>query len=294
MKELSSCKLAMESCITQKYFAVAHLYKEEKVMKMHIHDCYEIYYSISGGKQFLIDNKLYAIEPGDLFVINQYESHYLTQIIQEVHERIVLSVHPEFVKQLSTEETDLSYCFTHREEDFCHKLSLSRDQQQRFMYYIHKIISANDYGHDLLEHTAFTELMLLLNQAYHTKMEAPSLANASPVSLSSRYHTQVDAILAFINAGIHETISLESLSAHFFMSESYLCRIFKATTGMTINKYITARRISIAKALLASGLSVNEVCEQCGYNDYSNFVKTFSKAVGMSPKKYAGYSNAIV
>ena len=37
-------------------FAFAHLYNDEKAMDMHIHDCYEIYYSISGGKQFLIDN----------------------------------------------------------------------------------------------------------------------------------------------------------------------------------------------------------------------------------------------
>ena len=47
MKEFLSCKQAMESCLTGKKFAVAHLYKEEKAMDMHIHDCYEIYYSIS-------------------------------------------------------------------------------------------------------------------------------------------------------------------------------------------------------------------------------------------------------
>ena len=54
---------------------------------MHIHDCYELYYSISGGRQFLIDNRFYAIAPGDLFIINQYESHKLTQIDNHVHER---------------------------------------------------------------------------------------------------------------------------------------------------------------------------------------------------------------
>ncbi len=54
MEELSSCKTAIEHCLSTKTFAIAHLYKEEKAMDMHIHDCYELYYSISGGRQFLM------------------------------------------------------------------------------------------------------------------------------------------------------------------------------------------------------------------------------------------------
>ena len=80
MEELTSCKTAIDNCKTSGTFAIAHLYKEEKAMDMHIHDCYEIYYSICGGKQFLIDNCFYTIAPGDLFIINQYESHKLTNV----------------------------------------------------------------------------------------------------------------------------------------------------------------------------------------------------------------------
>ena len=47
MEELTSCKTAIDNCKTSGTFAIAHLYKEEKAMDMHIHDCYEIYYSIS-------------------------------------------------------------------------------------------------------------------------------------------------------------------------------------------------------------------------------------------------------
>ena len=130
MEELTSCKTAIDNCKTSGTFAIAHLYKEEKAMDMHIHDCYEIYYSICGGKQFLIDNCFYTIAPGDLFIINQYESHKLTQIDNSVHERIVLSVAPDFMKLISTKETDLSFCFTHRSAPFSHKLSLNKEQQK--------------------------------------------------------------------------------------------------------------------------------------------------------------------
>lgn len=269
-----------------KTFAVAHLYKEEKTMDMHIHDCYEIYYSISGGKQFLIDNKFYSIAPGDVFVINQYESHYLTQIDKMVHERIVISVHPDYIRQLSNGRTDLSECFLLRNPGFSHKISLTKEQQQRFLFFINKITDAEEYAHEIIEEATFLELLVLLNKAYRH----PDGENESE-SLPSTYNRQVDEILTYINRNIMKAIRIEDLAGQFFLSESYICRIFKAATGTTINKYVTARRISIAKALLNDGTSVQDTFEQSGFADYSSFFKAFTKAVGISPKKYSQCSN---
>lgn len=252
-------------------------------MEMHIHDCYELYYSISGGKQFLIDNKFYSIAPGDLFIINQYESHKLTQIDSCVHERIVLNVHPDYVKKLSTQETNLDFCFTNRPEHFIHKVSLNKEHQKRFLYYINKIASAEGYAHDIIEQAAFLELLVMIN----------TLSNSNeqfPVMSTFKYNHQVDDILAYINKNIALPITIEQLAGTFYLSESYICRIFKAATGTTINKYITARRISIAKSLLNEGVNVSEAFERSGFSDYSNFFKAFTKAVGVSPKKYANLS----
>lgn len=288
MKELASCKTAVENCLRDRSFSIAHLYKEEKAMDMHIHDCYELYYSISGGKQFLIDNKFYTIAPGDLFVINQYESHKLTQIDSMVHERIVLSVHPDYTKKLSTAETDLDHCFTSRGGNFQHRLSLNREQQKRFLYYINKITSAEGYAHDIVEQCAFMEMLVMINSLSDSTEKEKELL---PESLSSyKYNHQVEDILGYINRNIARPISIQQLAGEFYLSESYICRIFKSTTGTTINKYITARRISIAKALLNEGVSVAEAYERSGFTDYSNFFKAFTRAVGISPKKYAGLS----
>lgn len=267
-------------------FAIAHLYKEEKTMEMHIHDCYEIYYSISGGKQFLIDNKFYSISPGDVFVINQYESHYITQIEECVHERIVLSVHPDYLKELNRGETDLNRCFSDREPGFSHKVSLSKEQQRDFLYLVNKIGNANDYAHDVIETAAFMELMVLLNKAYSGPLHKDS--NGTEIV---HYNPQVDEILSYINRNITEPIKIEDLAVTFHMSDSYICRIFKAATGTTVNKYITARRISIAKSVLNEGKSVQETYEESGFSDYSSFFKAFTKAVGISPKKYAQCSS---
>lgn len=284
MEAFTSCKTAISECLKNKYYAIAHLHKEEKIMDMHIHDCYEIYYSISGGKQFLIDNRFYDINPGDLFIINQFESHYLTQINNMVHERIIISIHPDFLKEISTIQTDLSYCFTERNQVFNHRISLNKEQQHRFLYFIGKITTSNEFGSDIIERVAFMEMMVMLNSLFinnHSSETADS---------NFQYNQQVQEIISYINQHITEPITVEQLAEQFYLSTSYICRIFKATTGTTINKYINARRITIAKSLLTMGLGVSEVCEKCGFNDYSNFLKAFTKAVGISPKKYAQYS----
>jgi YesN/AraC family two-component response regulator len=283
MQEFNNCKKSVQNCIEQKRFSVAHLYSEENTMDIHVHDCYEIYYSISGGKKFLIGDKCYDVEPGNIFVISNYESHYLSQIDAAAHERIVISIYPKFLDELSTQNTNLAYCFRQRDGEYSNRIKLDKDSQNRFIYYVHKITGASDYGADLIESSALVELMIMINRVFQKKKEPETAA-------FYKYNNIVGKVIEYINKHIVEKLSIAVLSDKFYVSESYICRVFKSETGTTINKYITARRISIAKILLMDGASVSEACEKSGFNDYVNFVKSFTKTVGTSPKRYAKYS----
>ncbi|EET58691.1 transcriptional regulator, AraC family [Marvinbryantia formatexigens DSM 14469] len=205
-----------------------------------------------------------------------------------MHERIVFSIYPDYLKELSTPETDLNYCFSCRPENLGHKISLSDEEQKRFRYYVHKLSSIQGYGSDLLEKAVFLELMVYLNHCF-SRYAGQNAASKEPEKPEG-YHAQVDQILAYIHQNIGQPLAIETLAEHFFLSPSYLCRIFKSTTGTTINKYITAKRITLAKSLLMEGHTVSETAELCGFNDYSNFLKAFTKAVGISPKKYASFT----
>ena len=91
-------------------------------------------------------------------------------------ERSVLSVAPDFMKLISTKETDLSFCFTHRSAPFSHKLSLNKEQQKRFLYYINKITSAEGFAHDITEYAAFMELMVMLNTLFIRSAEQTAVS----------------------------------------------------------------------------------------------------------------------
>ena len=286
-----SCKAAIQACLDTKTFAIARLFSEEKTMQIHIHDCYEVYFSIAGGKQFLVDNRVYEVRSGDIFFINQFESHYLSKIDQDNHVRVVLSIHPDYLKRFSTEQTDLNYCFTYRDSILGHKVNLSEEERKRFMYFIHKLSEKREFGQDLLDQAVFLELMTFLNYIFISRCEKTLHSSRDGThSQPSPHHTRIDEILAYIDQHLVEDINITMLASHFYLNSSYLCKIFKDTTGTTINRYITAKRISRAKALLAEGRPVAETCALCGFGDYSNFLKAFTKAVGISPKKYAAYS----
>ena len=276
----SSCSKAIQECLDSQMYSVAHLYKEQKTMEMHIHDCYEVYYCISGGRQFLIDNKFYSVGPGDLFIINQFESHMLVDVDGDAHERIVLNLHPNYVKALSSNVTNLDECFSHHPANFRHKISLSKEQQNRFLYHMDKITSAEGYGCDIVQRASMLELLVLINWL------SASNESGSAEPNYKRNH-QVDDVLAYINQNLSNEISTQQIADQFNMSKSYLCRTFKKATGTTVGKYITARRITIARALLSEGCSVTEAYERSGFTDYSSFFKTFTRIVGISPKKYA-------
>lgn len=290
MKILDSCKKAISDATKNESFTVAHLYRDEKAMDIHIHDCYEIYYSISGGQQFLIDNRFYDFHPGDIFFINQYESHYLSKIDNATHERLVFGVHPNYLKRQSTLKTDLNHCFSYRDPILGHRLSLSKDEQKRFFFYFNKLRNNKGYGSDILDAATFLELITFLNQTYRLHSNPEYNTGEIQAKTSSPDRSQIDSILSYINQNITSKLTIEHLAQKFYISTSYLCRIFKNATGTTINKYIAAKRITLAKNLLAEGNSAFDACAKCGFQDYSNFYKAFTKSVGLSPRKYGHFS----
>lgn len=287
MKVFNSSYAAMQYCSDTRSFAFAHLYHKEKVGDSGIQDCCEIYYSISGGEHFIIDEDVYDFEPGDIFFVNWQERQHLTRHISDRHERIVIFVHTDFLHKFSTRQTNLEYCFSVRGTGVSHKLSLAEEEQKRFLFFIHELSLNNDFGQEILDQAAFLKLMVYLNKLFYRNCHNEAIE----VKPAGGHQAKIAHILSYIQQHLADDLSIKSLAEQFFISPSYLSVIFKKETGTTINKYITAQRIALAKLRLSEGYSVTETCELCGFKDYSNFLKAFTRSEGVSPRKYAQVSS---
>jgi len=284
-----SCQSVVQSCLDTRTFAVARLYDNEEKTDVPAQGCYGVYFCVSGRKQLFMDDQVYAFQPGDIIFIDPFESHSLYRAGKEINEWVVLSIYPDYLRQLSTPQTDLLQCFTGSDTTYRCKLGLSVEERRRFLYFVHRLSEDGGFGQDVLDQAVFMELMIFLNQIF-LSMPEQALTLDSVKTVRENYHAEIDEVLSYINQHLAEELSISILASCFYLSSSYLCKLFKDTTGTTINRYITARRISQAKVLLADGHSVADTSDLCGFGDYSNFLKAFTKIVGISPKKYASYT----
>lgn len=95
-----------------------------------------------------------------------------------------------------------------------------------------------------------------------------------------------DCVYLMLNA--HKNVDVEAVASRLCMSYGQLNRKLNALTGYTPAQYI--QRIKVRKAqrmLLAHPeLDFNSIAEQCGFSDYSNFVRAFRKVLDMTPTQF--------
>ncbi|MDC7125927.1 MAG: response regulator, partial [Spirochaetales bacterium] len=79
-------------------------------------------------------------------------------------------------------------------------------------------------------------------------------------------------------------ITAEEITHIFYISQSYLSRLFKQYSGKTFSEYLTGLRISRACELLKTTNKKNfQIAEEVGFNDPGYFSVIFKKSVGVSP-----------
>ena len=97
----------------------------------------------------------------------------------------------------------------------------------------------------------------------------------------------IDSVVADIRDHYMEDISLTSLAAKYNVSMGSLSKMIKDHLQLNFSDYIASLRIQRAKELLSDEtLSIQEIAEIVGYNDYFYFTKVFKKIEGISPSKY--------
>lgn len=85
-----------------------------------------------------------------------------------------------------------------------------------------------------------------------------------------------------------QEIDIETIAQEMCMSKRQFYRKISALTGYTPLGYIQRIKIRKAKLLLDKypSISLKEVSEQCGFSDYSNFVRTFKNICNITPSQY--------
>lgn len=105
--------------------------------------------------------------------------------------------------------------------------------------------------------------------------------------LSESSGKRMDAVYQYIFKNFKTAIRLEKLAAIAAMNKPAFCRYFKQQTNKTFVQFLNSLRIGEACILLQNKDNIiQSVCYNSGFNNLSNFNRTFKAIKGLSPSAY--------
>lgn len=257
----------------------------------HFHNQYEIFYLLEGERQFFFDNRSYKVNSGSLILVNENAIHMTRASSNEEmgHDRIILYITKEKMKELDAlfPNTNLVKFFREQYGVF----HLTPQQQKQFLEF-YEALKAEFDNKDTNSDTMIALKFIMYFIEFMRKNQAHKLIDVAS-NISPKYKT-IYAVSDYISEHYTESLSLESLANHFFLSKYYLCRSFKEVTGYGINEYVHIHRIQKAKQLLEeTSLSISEISQAMGYDSLTHFDKIFKTYMTMSPLKYRKTLNIV-
>jgi transcriptional regulator GlxA family with amidase domain len=108
-----------------------------------------------------------------------------------------------------------------------------------------------------------------------------------PVRATARDRRRCVEAALWLEAHSGDPVKLEDVSAEAGLSAFHFLRMFAQVIQTTPHRYLILCRLLRATALLAqSNSSVTDIAFEVGFEDLSNFERTFKRAAGVSPGRY--------
>lgn len=246
----------------------------------HSHPQFEICYFYNGKGQYRVRDRLVNIPPGSLLITDGATPHGPS--LAPGCTRTLIHFHADLVAPFlqSAQPLQLLRPFRHfgcRLWQLSPACCLAIEQSLDKLDYWNKQtgpVSAVRFRQ------AFLDLLL---DIYEISSNDPAFNESC-----SHKEQLVQLALSYIDQHFHRNIALEQIADSIPLSKFYLSKIFKQTTGMTIQTYIQHKRISQASIWLKHDVrkSVTSIGNDLGFSCLSHFSSAFKQLIGTSPEQY--------
>jgi AraC-like DNA-binding protein/mannose-6-phosphate isomerase-like protein (cupin superfamily) len=142
---------------------------------------------------------------------------------------------------------------------------------------------------------AVNELLLRIERVrFEPYRMEPDPIGADSAAADTQSSRNVARICDFIAVNFLEDIDSNCIAAAADLHPKYAMSVFKKSTGMTMNEYVTLLRLSYAQALLLrEDANVLQVAMESGFGSLSAFNKAFRKIAGKSPSDFRREGRAV-
>lgn len=253
--------------------------QQKKEFEFHYHDFDKLMIFLRGNVSYSIEGKTYPLKPYDIVLVKHGELHRPVIHDQTPYERIIVYISPGFLQDYKTETYDLGNCFIKSAVEHTSVFRLHAMENHPLFRAIKKFeasFQSQAYAAELEQKLLFLEFMIQLNRA--------TLQHGLDYMHNEVSNPKVLQIIQYIQEHLTSDISIDDIAKETFLSRYYMMRLFKTETGYTIHKYITQKRLQLAKIMLADHIPVTQVCYDCGFKDYTSFLSAYKKQFQELPK----------
>lgn len=224
----------------------------------------------------MVNGVFYKCRERDLIIIPRLEAHKVVLDSEEqTYSRCVINIDDRLLsvlEMISPDKESLDWLVGNSTSP--RKTTLSLEQHIAFMKNFADYQSCHTREEKL---GVIAKILSYLQECFKSAVYAEFL-ETDEVS-----HT--DRIFMIIEKNF-KNLSVSQIAELSHYNSNHLNRVFKAETGFTVKHYLLLRKLAEAQKYLCMGKSVKEACMLSGFNNYSNFLRTFKKYIGYTPGKF--------
>ena len=245
---------------------------KRNMVQAHYHSEYELYFLLSGKTKYFIKDTIYNVEKGDFVFIPKDTIHKNDSDDCFNNERLLLSIPEGYI------DDDLKLIVKRFSDIKLINIPVNRlSVVEELFLKAEAEFKEKEKNHVAMIKSYVKQILILLDR--YSIDQKPKLTETERLMFS---------ISSYIKDNYNSELSLSKIGKEFGISDSHLCRIFKATCGMGISEYITYVRISNAEKLLSEKpeMTIIEVAAAYGFNNSAYFTSVFKKVKGITPYKF--------
>ncbi|MCR5669385.1 MAG: AraC family transcriptional regulator [Butyrivibrio sp.] len=245
----------------------------------HYHDFHKLILNLSDNVTYSIEGREYELSPFDFVLVNRFFIHRpaCDETVDEDYDRIILYLSDEFLSKYG-----LTDCFDKAADLKSHVVRFPSGVSAG-IYDLLKVVEEDtlvkdkEYAGELALRVDVLKALISFNRA--------CISENHGFSPEAKYNRKVVELIEYITDNLGKDLSIDLLADRFYMSKYHMMRIFKNETGYSIHKYITEKRILMARSLIMGGMPATSACLECGFKDYSSFTRAFKNQLGIAPSE---------